>query len=250
MPAPESLNRREGLFFRPYRHPVEHPAPPTIMTAKTLIAHDIPPLKIEQTGKDAFHVLNDYHVKHLPVVDGRRLVGLLSEEDIFNHKLYEPISEYDFSMHRRYAVQENEHLFEVMRLMGDHRLTVVPVVDDEGNYLGLISQNDLLRYFANTASFTEHGAILVLEMNRRDYSLATIARIMEEDRVNILSSFVTSVPDPEHIELTLKVNRHDLARTIASLERHNYTVKDTFGELESADALQDRYDSLMHYLNV
>lgn len=220
------------------------------MTAKTLIAHDIPPLKIEQTGKDAFHVLNDYHVKHLPVVDGRRLVGLLSEEDIFNHKLYEPISEYDFSMHRRYAVQENEHLFEVMRLMGDHRLTVVPVVDDEGNYLGLISQNDLLRYFANTASFTEHGAILVLEMNRRDYSLATIARIMEEDRVNILSSFVTSVPDPEHIELTLKVNRHDLARTIASLERHNYTVKDTFGELESADALQDRYDSLMHYLNV
>lgn len=220
------------------------------MTAKTLIAHDIPPLKIEQTGKDAFHVLNDYHVKHLPVVDGRRLVGLLSEEDIFNHKLYEPISEYDFSMHRRYAVQENEHLFEVMRLMGDHRLTVVPVVDDEGNYLGLISQNDLLRYFANTASFTEHGAILVLEMNRRDYSLATIARIMEEDRVNILSSFVTSVPDPENIELTLKVNRHDLARTIASLERHNYTVKDTFGELESADALQDRYDSLMHYLNV
>ncbi len=220
------------------------------MTAKTLIAHDIPPLKIEQTGKDAFHVLNDYHVKHLPVVDGRRLVGLLSEEDIFNHKLYEPISEYDFSMHRRFAVHENEHLFEVMRLMGDHRLTVVPVVDDEGNYLGLISQNDLLRYFANTASFTENGAVLVLEMNRRDYSLATIARIMEEDRVNILSSFVTSVPDPEHIELTLKVNRHDLARTIASLERHNYTVKDTFGELENADALQDRYDSLMQYLNV
>ncbi len=220
------------------------------MTAKTLIAHDIPALKIEQTGKDAFHILSDYHVKHLPVVDGRQLVGLLSEEDIFNHKLYEPISEYDFSMHRRFAVRENEHLFEVMRLMGDHRLTVVPVVDDEGNYLGLISQNDLLRYFANTASFTESGAVLVLEMARRDYSLANISRIIEEDRILILSSFVTSVPDPEDLELTLKVNSHDLARTIASLERHNYIVKETFGEHENADALQDRYNSLMHYLNV
>ncbi|MEO6039013.1 MAG: CBS domain-containing protein, partial [Saprospiraceae bacterium] len=73
---------------------------------------------------------------------------------------------------------------------------------------------------------------------------------MEEDHVNILSSFVTSVADPENIELTLKVNRHDLARTISSLERHNYVVKQTFGELESADALQERYNSLMHYLNV
>ncbi len=220
------------------------------MTAKTLIAQDIPALRVEQTGRDAFHLLNDYHVKHLPVVENNRLVGLISEEDIFNHKLYEPISEYDFSMHRRYAVHEQEHLFEVMRLMGDHRLTVVPVVDDEGNYLGLISQNDLLRYFANTASFTENGAVLVLEMNRRDYSLANIARIMEEDRVNILSAFVTSVPDPESIELTVKVNRHDLARTIASLERHDYTVKETFGELENSEGLRDRYDSLMHYLNV
>lgn len=220
------------------------------MTARTLIAQDMPALRVEQTGRDAFHLLNDYHVKHLPVVENNRLLGLISEEDIFNHKLYEPISEYDFSMHRRYAVHEQEHLFEVMRLMGDHRLTVVPVVDDEGNYLGLISQNDLLRYFANTASFTEHGAVLVLEMNRRDYSLATIARIMEEERVNILSAFVTSVPDPDNIELTVKVNRHDLARTIASLERHDYTVKETFGELENTEGLQDRYDSLMHYLNV
>lgn len=220
------------------------------MTARTLIAQDIPALRVEQTGRDAFHLLNDYHVKHLPVVENNRLVGLLSEEDIFNHKLYEPISEYDFSMHRRYAVHEQEHLFEVMRLMGDHRLTVVPVVDDEGNYLGLISQNDLLRYFANTAAFTEHGAVLVLEMSRRDYSLATISRIIEEERVNILSVFVTSVPDPENIELTIKVNRNDLARTIASLERHDYVVKETFGELENTEGMRDRYDSLMHYLNV
>ncbi len=220
------------------------------MTARTLIAQDIPALRVEQTGRDAFHLLNDYHVKHLPVVDNNRLIGLISEEDIFNHKLYEPISEYDFSMHRRYAVHEQEHLFEVMRLMGDHRLTVVPVVDDEGNYLGLISQNDLLRYFANTASFTESGAVLVLEMSRRDYSLATISRILEEERVNILSAFVTSVPDPENIELTLKVDRHDLSRAIASLERHDYTVKETFGELENTEGMKDRYDSFMHYLNV
>lgn len=221
-----------------------------IMTAKSLIAHDIPALTLQQTGRDAFHLLNDYHVKHLPVVHEGKLVGILSEEDVFNHKLYDPINEYDFSLLRRIAVLESEHVFEVMRRMGEQRLTVIPVVDVDGNYLGLIAQNDLLRYFAQTASFTEQGAVLVLQMPRRDYSMSAIARIIEEENVKILSAFVTSSPDPENVELTLKLDRTDLSRTIASLERYSYTVIETFGELERSDFIRDRYDALMHYLNL
>jgi acetoin utilization protein AcuB len=220
------------------------------MTAQSLIAHDIPAIRIAQTGRDAFHLLSDYHVKHLPVVDGQRLVGILSEEDIFNHKLYEPISEYDFSLLGRYTVRHHDHLFEVMRVMGDNRLTVVPVVDDTGNYLGLISQNDLLRYFANLASFAEPGAVLVLEMLRRDYSLATLSRIIEEEDCKILSSFITSPPNSETIELTLKLSRHDLGRVIASLERFEYTVKEMFAEVDHTESLRERYESLLNYLNM
>ncbi len=220
------------------------------MTAQSLIALDIPSLSVEQTGRDAFHKLSDIHVKHHPEVDDGKLDGLLSEEDIFNHKLSDFIGSFDFSLLRRFAVRENEHVFEVMRIMGDNRLTEIPVVDEAGHYLGLISQNDLLRFFANTASFTESGAVLVLEMPRRDYSLATITRIVEENDVKVLNAFVTSTPDPENVEVTLKLNRHDLSRTIASLERHNYEVKEMFGEVEHADGMKERYDSLMNYLNM
>ncbi len=220
------------------------------MTARTLIAHDIPALTVEQTGREAFHMLNDYHVKHLPVVENGKLVGLLSEEEIFNHKLASPLSEHDFSVLPLFQVLENEHIFEVIKIMGDHRLTVIPVVDSEGMYLGLVQQNDVLHYFAHTASLTEHGAVLVLEMPRRDYSLSTIARIFEEEKVNVLSAFVTSIPNPETVELTLKLDRHDLSRAIASLERHEFQVKESFGETDRSELLRDRYDALMHYLNV
>lgn len=221
------------------------------MTAKSLIALDIPALTVEQTGRDAFHMLSDFHVKHLPVVDDRQLMGILSEEDIFNHKLYDPVGSYDFSMLRRFAVRENEHVFEVMRVMGENRLTVIPVVDNENNYVGLISQNDLLRFFANTASFREPGAVLVIEMDRHDYSLADISRIVESEDAKILSAFVTSAPTPDDsLEVTLKLNRHDLSRVIAALERYEYEVKETFSETEHSNALNERYESLMNYLNM
>lgn len=220
------------------------------MTAVDIIAHDIPPLTTQQTGRDAFHMLSDFHVKHLPVVEDKRLIGILSEEEIFNHKIYEPIGEYDFSMMRLYFVRDTDHLFEVMRIMGDHRLTIIPVVDENGNYLGLIAQNDLLRFFANTASFTEHGAVLVLEMPPRDYSLANIARIVEEADAKILNAFVTSPAASEWMEVTLKLNRHDLGRVIAALERYQYHIKETYSETDHQESLRDRYESLLKYLNV
>ncbi len=222
------------------------------MTARDLIAHDIPALTFAQTGKEAFHQLNDHHVKHLPVVDEERLAGIISESDIFNHKLYEPIGSYDFSFIRRFAVRADEHVLEVIKTMGDHRLTILPVLDNAGFYLGMITQNDLLRYFSSTASFAEPGAVLILDMERRDYSLATIARFVEENDCKILCSFVTSNHESETLEVTLKLNTHDVSRVIASLERHNYTVRQSFGEPGHAhdDVLQDRAESLLNYLNM
>jgi len=220
------------------------------MTALDLIAHDIPALKIEQTGRDAYHLLSDHHVKHIPVVDGTRLVGILSEEDVFNHRLYDAVSEYDFSILRTFSVRSNEHLFEIMRIMGENRLTVIPVIDADGNYLGLVSQNMLLRAFSTTTSFAMPGGVLVLELNRRDYSLTTIARCVEEESAQVLTSIVTSTPDSELLEVTLKVNREDVTRIVAALERHGYNVKQSFAEDHYSETIRERYDSLMNYLSV
>jgi acetoin utilization protein AcuB len=220
------------------------------MTAIDLIAHDIPALKIEQTGRDAFHLLSDHHVKHLPVIDGNRLVGILSEEDVFNHKLYEPVSEYNFSMMRTFSVHSNEHLFEIMRIMGENRLTIIPVTDIEGNYMGMVSQNMLLRAFSITTAFAMPGGILIIELDRRDYSLTTIARAVEEEGAKVLTSIITSTPDSEVLELTLKVNRDDVTRIAAALERYGFSVKRTFAEDDYSAAVRERYDSFMNYLNV
>jgi acetoin utilization protein AcuB len=220
------------------------------MTAKSLIARDIPALSVQQTGRDAYHLLSDFHVKHLPVVEAGQLVAILSEEDIFNHKLSQPIGEYDFSLLRNCSVREDEHLFEIMRVMGENRLTVIPVTDDENRYLGMVSQHDLLRFFANTASFAEPGSVIVLEMSRRDYSLATLARIVESEDTKIVSSFVTSAASSENIEVTLKLDRLEAARVIASFERYEYDVKEVYAESSYTDALQDRLQGLMNYLNI
>jgi signal-transduction protein with cAMP-binding, CBS, and nucleotidyltransferase domain len=149
-------------------------------------------------------------------------------------------------------VKSADHVYEVMRLLADSQLSAIPVVGEDSNYAGLITLEDLLHYFAKIASFSEPGSILVMEIQKRDYSLAEIARIVESENALIISCFITShsTMDDNKMEVTIKVNRQNIQAIIGAFERFDYQIKASFNEINYIDSLRERYDALMSYLNV
>ncbi len=219
------------------------------MIAENLITTAVLPLQTSDTGKHSLKVMEDFNVRHLPIVNNSQLLGLICEDDIVVHNIHEPIGSYELSLIRPF-VKKTDHLYEVMRLLAEHQLTVIPVVDEEGDYLGMVSLEDVLNYFAKTAAFSETGSIVVLEFQGRGYSLAEIARLVEAENASILSTFVTSSPESSLVEVTLKINRNDIHAILNAFERFGYTIKASFNEEEYLESLQERYDALMSYLNV
>ncbi|MCB0549263.1 MAG: CBS domain-containing protein [Phaeodactylibacter sp.] len=219
------------------------------MIAETLISNEIIPLRTSDTGEEALSMMNDFYVRHLPIVNNKQLLGLLSEDDILNYDAGEAVGSYSLSMVRPYA-HRKDHIYELLRLLAEYHLTLIPVVDDDEDYIGVITLESLLIHFAQTASFSEPGSILVLEMSKRDYSLAEIARIVESENAAILSSFITTNLESTRLDITIKINRQNVQSIIATLERFNYEVKASFNESDYVGSLQERYDALMSYLNV
>lgn len=219
------------------------------MIAGTLISNDIIPLRTSDTGEEALAIMNEFGVRHLPIVNNKELLGVISEDDILNYNVAEPLGSYRLSLYRPY-VKERDHIFEVMKVLANQRLSLIPAVNTDEEYIGFVTQDDLLQYFAATAAFTEPGSIIVLELQRRDYSLVEIARIVESESANIISSFITTNADPFLMDVTIKVNRTDIQHIIATFERFNYKIKASFLEDSHSDSLKERYDLLMTYLNV
>ncbi|MBK8669045.1 MAG: CBS domain-containing protein [Saprospiraceae bacterium] len=219
------------------------------MVAKELISQTIFPIQTSDTGEEALNMMQVYHVRHLPIVNHEQLLGVVSEEDILIHDTREAVGTYRLSFLRPYCF-ENEHLFEVMTKMGRFQLTMIPVIDEHENYLGVITMEDLLQYFAMHFSFAEPGSILVIETSQGNYSLAEIARIAESEDVSILSSFVNTIPETSRIFITLKLNRQDINAFKSSLERFGYDISATFSEVGHHDGMRERFDSLMSYLNI
>lgn len=220
------------------------------MKAAELTSKTIAPLKTSDTGAEALHLMNLFHVSHLPIVNENLLLGLISEEDILNaHGEDDPIGSLPLSVMRPF-IHDDEHLFEVLKMASELRLSVIPVIDKKEMYLGLIIRHDLLNYFAEQTDILEPGGIIVLDMHVKDYALTEIVRIIESNNVKILCFFAGTNSDTSRIELTIKLNNTELQPVIADLNRYNYNVKETYQEAEYFDNLKERYDSLMNYLNI
>ena len=116
------------------------------MVAESLISNVIIPLRTSDTGDEALSMMDDFYVRHLPIVNNEQLLGLISENDILNFDAHEAVGSYSLSLIRPY-VNAQDHIYEVMRQLAQGDLSVIPVVDDENNYLGVVTQEDLLNYF-------------------------------------------------------------------------------------------------------
>lgn len=219
------------------------------MIASKLISNVISQVRTSDTGEEVITLMNVFHVKHLPIVNNEELLGVISEDDILSNNLEESVGSYRLTLKKAY-VKENDHIFEVMNLMAEYDLTVVPVVNEGGKYVGLISMEELLFYYARSFSFSEPGSILVIEIDKIDYSLAEIARIIESENALILCSFITKSADHSSVLITLKLNIQDIKHVVATLRRFEYNVKASFTEQIFVDNLKDHYDSFINYLNV
>lgn len=219
------------------------------MIASELISYDIPPLKLSDTGAKALDWMEEFKTSELPVVDKGKYVGLISEAKILDkNKIDKLIAAYDFAFNKPCANQ-GQHLFEVISLIVQNDISVLPVVNEKNQYLGLITIKRVIQFFSQVVSVANIGSILTLELNINDYSLAEISKLVESEDAKILASFITSLPDSKKMELTLKINKTEISRILHTFERFNYSVVASYNESEYHKDLQNRYDEFMRFLN-
>ncbi|RWU04963.1 CBS domain-containing protein [Pedobacter chitinilyticus] len=220
------------------------------MLAGELISNVIPPLRTSDTVRKALERMNEFKLYHLPIVNEIQYLGLVSEEELMEARDMEiAIGALPVKLLNTFTF-ENAHIYEVIRLFSELQLSVVPVLDQQKNYLGIVSINNLLNFTANLYSVSEPGGIIVLSISNRNNSLAHMAQIVEADNAQILSSYINVFPDSTRLEVTLKINKTEISAIVAAFERYDYEVKAVFNNSSHDDDSMDRFDSFMNYLNV
>lgn len=220
------------------------------MVARDIISYDIPSLKLKETGLKALSWMEEFKISELPVVENMNYLGMISETEILDCDLIEGDLSVMQSKFLQVSVYHHEHIFEVLRVISENDLSLLPVLDEKKKYLGAILVSDLAKHIAESQSLFSPGGIIKLEINIHDYSLVEIARLIESNDAKILNLYVSTHPDSKKMEVTIKINKSDLTAIIQTFNRFDYIISASFHQSRFDDDLKERYDSFMRYLNI
>ena len=220
------------------------------MLTSELQIQSLPYLHLHDKVYQALQMMNENHVTHLPIVDAEKYLGIISEEDLLQ---VENDSTELRDLQQSFgnaAVKNDEHFLKALQLAAENGLSVVPVINDENEVLGAIAYNDLLKHASEFMSLNEPGGLIVLEMESNQYSFNEISKLVEGNDAQITQLNTSNDAETGMMQVTIRVNKPDVADIVATFQRYEYTVKYYFGEEQYENELRNNYDNLMNYLGI
>lgn len=220
------------------------------MLAVDLNTNVIPQLKLEDTVAKALQLVSDFRVTHLPVVDEEKYLGLISEEDLLDagsNKTTIELLQHDFLPA---SIFENEHFLKAVNVSNQFQTNVVPVINEEKEFVGTITGQNLLRTLGNFTGAQEQGGMIVLEMEQNQFTLSEISRIVESNEATVQHLNTSIQPETGMLTVTIHINKKELSAIIAAFERYEYDVIYYFGEEKFENEIHSNYRHLMNYLDI
>lgn len=220
------------------------------MLTRELLSQSIPYLHLHDKVHLALQLMNDNHVTHLPVVDGEKYIGIISEDDLLqseNDHAELKTLEQSFA---NISIKGDEHFLKAIQVAGENGLSVLPVIEEDNDITGVVIYNELLKQAAEFMSLNDPGGIIVLEMENNQYSFNEISKLVETNDAQIIQLSTTTDPQTGLMQVTIKVNKPEVSAIVATFQRYEYNVKYYFGEELYENELRSNYDNLMHYLKI
>jgi acetoin utilization protein AcuB len=219
------------------------------MLVSEIIQSSMPVLHYSDTVEDAIELLEQNNIEHLAVIHNESYEGLLSMDELMSAEDSDVLSTLtDKFIH--ISIQQNQHFLTALKLITEANITVLPVLSQSKEYLGVATHASLLQCLSSFLSTEVPGGIFVIEMEKRKFSIGELCRLVETN-----DAFVTQINTyVEHLSglfiVTFKINRTEVSDVLATLQRYDYTVRHYFGEELYENELRENFDNLMAYLNV
>ena len=218
------------------------------MLTRELISNSIPYLHSDDKVHHALQLMNDYHIAHLPVVENNSYLGIVSEEQLLQIDDENTIKQVQVTDGTT-SVQANDHFLKAIQTAVINNLSIVPVVDEK-QLLGIVTYNDLLKNASEFMSLNNPGALIVLDLETKNYSFNEINRIVESNDAQITQLNTLTDPETGLMQVTIRINKLEVSDIISTFQRYEYSVKYYFGEEIYENEMRTNYDNLMNYLKI
>lgn len=224
------------------------------MLVKDFITKEIPVLKCSDTGKYALALMDDFKIRHLPLINeglGTYRAIVSEKELLAASDLSCKLDDILYLQTETWSIREDALFMDAIAMMARHELSLLPVVANNDEYVGAITEDDAFHALTDYAQAETSGSVILLKVQPVDYSMSDIARIVESNHAQVLSLLTTPADEKGNLNVMLKINREDASAVIRSFERFNYLVTGYSSKNGVIDeTFQQRINEFIHYINI
>ncbi|MEX6626353.1 acetoin utilization protein acuB [Tenacibaculum pacificus] len=219
------------------------------MNINDFILDEIKALTLKSTVKRAQEVCENLPITHIPIVENGKLIGCLPASDIQTIEgKDQKLSEYSYLLDNFHS-NEKATLLDLIVLFADNDSNLIPILNQEMNYIGYYELSDILDAFADSPFLHNESETLIVSKNKNDYSMSQIAQIVETSRGKLLGLYICS-ENQDNIQVTLKVITEEINEIIQTFRRYDYNVVTRHEDDFYLEELKDRAAYLRKYLNM
>ncbi len=219
------------------------------MIVDNYISNHIIPLKLDDNFSLSARLMDEGKLSYFPVLNGNTYCGLISDLDIYElENLGVKIVDRRDLLKDLY-IYNSQTLFEATSIILDNSLDILPVVDKNKKYLGVLTVNKLLEAYSTYTAANQQGDVIQIVLNYNDLYISEISRIIENEDARIINLFLVPISESTQVRLIIKLNKMGLCRVVKALERYDYKVE-YFYQYMAEEDLSDNYGMLMKYLSM
>jgi acetoin utilization protein AcuB len=222
-----------------------------MMTAQDILSPTIVPIYAHMQTTEAMMLFDKSDSQLLPMLnENNEVLGMLSFETAlkFSSLNERSLTQALQALNPIAFIDKNCHFFEIQKLFSTSSNTMYPVVDEEGKYLGCVTQQRLFEGMQQLLSVNKAGAIIVIGLPKGNFILSDIIRIIEHNDAKVLGLEFIEMAD--EIELHMRLNVHVLRGVLAALERFDYRVIGHFMRQDIQDDTDIRFRNLMKFIDI
>ncbi|MDC8005741.1 acetoin utilization protein acuB [Aureisphaera galaxeae] len=218
------------------------------MHTQDYIINDIKAFDIATPISEVQTAFNQLTYSHVPVAKDGVFSGCLSETDAHCFEGSKSLAEYQYAL-EPFHVQKKTHFLDILEAFALHGSNIMPVLNEDSQYLGYYELSDIMALFNDTPFLSETGGIIVVEKGIQDYSFSEICQIVESNDGRLLGVFVSKLAN-DVIQATIKIGHSGMNAIVQTFRRYGYNVVSEHEEDKMLKDLQERSNYLNKYLNM
>ena len=215
------------------------------MFIKDYISKDYPAFNISDSIEEANEIAKEFGYSHVFVKKKRVYQGALSQSFLEESPEGNLAS---LTIHlEKFAILDDGNILDSIKLFHTFNSNVIPVITKEEKYRGYLSCDDIFNEFSKYPLFSENGALLVVQINEKSFSMTEICKIVESNNAKIYGCYISSIIEDD-IQITLKISSENLSSIDETFERYGYNVVHKYYDDEKEELLKDRFGFFQKYL--